>query len=42
MMGGPLKWYNIHPAKFPDEHQGRIHGAGSVWNNFLGKGKEGK
>ena len=39
MMGGPLKWYNIHPAKFPDEHQGGIHGAGSVWNNFFRKRK---
>ncbi|MBS2970798.1 hypothetical protein J9317_18820 [Metabacillus sp. KIGAM252] len=23
--GGPNKWYNIHPAKRPDEHQGGIH-----------------
>lgn len=23
--GGPNEWYNIHPAKRPDEHQGGIH-----------------
>jgi predicted ribonuclease toxin of YeeF-YezG toxin-antitoxin module len=22
---GPNEWWNIHPAKFPDEHQGGIH-----------------
>lgn len=27
--GGDNEWWNIHPAKFPDEHQGGIHGAGS-------------
>ena len=37
MMGGPLKWYNIHPAKFPNEHQAGIHGAGSVWGEFFRK-----
>ncbi|OXA93994.1 HNH endonuclease [Flavobacterium hercynium] len=26
---GPHEWWNMHPAKFPDEHQGGIHGAGS-------------
>ncbi|WP_180364859.1 RHS repeat-associated core domain-containing protein [Selenomonas sp. WCT3] len=38
--GGPFEWYNIHPAKYPNEHQGGIHGAGSIWNKFFrGKGK---
>jgi uncharacterized protein YukE len=27
--GGPHEWWNIHPAKFPDEHQAGIHGKGS-------------
>ena len=27
--GGDNEWWNMHPAKFPDEHQGGIHGAGS-------------
>ncbi|MCA6364927.1 MAG: hypothetical protein IM638_17985, partial [Bacteroidetes bacterium] len=27
--GGENEWWNIHPAKFPDEHQGGIHGVNS-------------
>ncbi|MBC1473900.1 hypothetical protein HB852_04675 [Listeria grandensis] len=27
--GGEHEWWNIHPAKFPNEHQAGIHGAGS-------------
>ena len=27
--GGEHEWWNIHPAKFPDEHQSGIHRAGS-------------
>jgi toxin YxiD len=27
--GEPHEWWNIHPAKNPDEHQGGIHGKGS-------------
>ncbi|EUJ25783.1 DNA binding protein [Listeria cornellensis FSL F6-0969] len=27
--GGEHEWWNMHPAKFPDEHQAGIHGAGS-------------
>ena len=23
--GGPNEWWNLHPAKFPDEHQSKIH-----------------
>ncbi|CAI6064816.1 hypothetical protein PAECIP112173_01937 [Paenibacillus sp. JJ-100] len=48
MSGGPLKWYNIHPARWPNEHQGGIHRKGGVWNTLFGKkgksttGKRGK
>lgn len=28
--GGPNEWWNIHPARFPDQHQGGIHRAGGV------------
>lgn len=28
-VGGEHEWWNMHPARFPDEHQGGIHGAGS-------------
>ena len=28
-IGGEHEWWNIHPARFPDEHQAGIHGAGS-------------
>ncbi|MBC2068871.1 T7SS effector LXG polymorphic toxin [Listeria booriae] len=27
--GGEHEWWNMHPAKFPDEHQAGIHGTGS-------------
>ncbi|NTE04378.1 hypothetical protein G6M26_06125 [Agrobacterium tumefaciens] len=27
--GGNHEWWNMHPAKFPDEHQAGIHGANS-------------
>ena len=27
--GGEHEWWNIHPAKFPNEHQAGIHGGGS-------------
>ncbi|MBC2244917.1 hypothetical protein HCB25_12620 [Listeria booriae] len=27
--GGEHEWWNMHPAKFPDEHQAGIHGAGA-------------
>ncbi|WP_149024324.1 HNH endonuclease [Listeria cornellensis] len=30
--GGEHEWWNIHPAKFPNEHQAGIHGAGSPGN----------
>ena len=28
--GGEHEWWNIHPARFPNEHQSGIHGAGSA------------
>src|SRR5690606_8968139 len=28
--GGPNQWWNLHPARFPDQHQGGIHRAGGV------------
>jgi hypothetical protein len=28
--GGPSEWWNIHPARFPTQHQGGIHRAGSA------------
>lgn len=34
-LGGPHTWWNIHPARFPDQHQGGIHGAGSPLRQLL-------
>ncbi|MGI8350475.1 hypothetical protein NiCM35_11955 [Niallia circulans] len=34
-IGGPHEWWNIHPAKFPDEHQAGIHGKGSPSNKLF-------
>ncbi len=34
-IGGPAEWWNIHPARFPDQHQGGIHGAGSPLRTLL-------
>jgi filamentous hemagglutinin len=34
-LDGPATWWNIHPAKFPDVHQGGIHGAGSPLSELL-------
>ncbi|KGL38301.1 hypothetical protein BMT55_02695 [Listeria newyorkensis] len=33
--GGEHEWWNIHPAKFPNEHQAGIHGAGSPGNELF-------
>ena len=33
--GGPLEWWNVHPARFPDQHQRIIHGKDSVINKIL-------
>ena len=38
--GGPLEWWNVHPARFPDQHQAGIHGKDSalrkIINNYGG------
>lgn len=34
--GGPNEWWNLHPAGFPDQHQGGIHAAGSIANAIFG------
>ncbi|WP_157754320.1 putative Ig domain-containing protein [Lysobacter capsici] len=34
--GGPNNWWNIHPARFPDQHQGGIHRAGSPGRDIFG------
>lgn len=33
--GGPAVWWNIHPARFPDEHQAGIHRSGSPCNDIF-------
>ncbi|MEQ6378646.1 hypothetical protein RZN25_17720 [Bacillaceae bacterium S4-13-56] len=33
---GKHEWWNIHPAKFPDEHQGGIHAPGSLGKKIFG------
>lgn len=33
--GGEHEWWNMHPAKFPNEHQAGIHGAGSPANTLF-------
>ncbi|TDL79289.1 transposase [Peribacillus frigoritolerans] len=38
--GGEHDWWNIHPAKFPNEHQAGIHGAGSPANTLFKGGKQ--
>ena len=35
--GGPLEWWNIHPAKWPNEHQGGIHRASGILDQILNK-----
>jgi hypothetical protein len=35
LVDGPLtEWWNIHPARYPDQHQGGIHGKGSPLNEL--------
>lgn len=34
-LDGPAVWWNIHPARFPDQHQGGIHGSGSPLRKLL-------
>ncbi|MEC0303038.1 ribonuclease YeeF family protein [Terribacillus saccharophilus] len=38
--GGEHEWWNIHPAKFPNEHQAGIHGAGSPASELFKGGKK--
>ena len=38
--GGEHEWWNIHPAKFPNEHQSGIHGAGSPANELFKGGNK--
>ena len=38
--GGELEWWIIHPAKFPNEHQSGIHGAGSPANELFEGGNK--
>lgn len=33
--GGPNIWWNMHPAAFPNEHQGGIHRKGSIGNELF-------
>ena len=33
--GGDNSWWNLLPAKFPSEHQGGIHGSGSLANDIF-------
>jgi hypothetical protein len=35
-VNGPREWWNIHPAKFPDEHQGGIHASESFNTKTFG------
>lgn len=37
--GGDHEWWNIHPAKFPNEYQAGIHGTGSRSNVLFKGGK---
>ncbi|WP_297135823.1 RHS repeat protein [uncultured Eubacterium sp.] len=36
--GGEYEWWNIHPAKFPNEHQSGIHGVVSPANKLFSGG----
>ena len=35
-VNGPNKWWNLHPASFPVEHQNLIHGAESMAKKIFG------
>ena len=34
--GSPHEWWNIHPAKHPDEHQEKIHRKGGFSDRIFG------
>lgn len=38
--GGEHEWWNMHPTKFPNEHQAGIHGTGSPANTLFKGGKK--
>jgi hypothetical protein len=33
--GGPHEWWNIHPARYPDIHQGMIHGKDGIVHELM-------
>ncbi|MCI0701130.1 MAG: hypothetical protein L0241_08605, partial [Planctomycetia bacterium] len=33
--GGPHEWWNIHPARYPDIHQGKIHGKEGIVRELM-------
>ena len=33
--GGEHEWWNIHPVRFPNEHQSGIHGTGAPANKLF-------
>lgn len=35
-VGGPNEWWNLHPARFPSEHQQGIHAAESLASKIFG------
>lgn len=35
--GGSNEWWNIHPARFPDQHQGGIHRTNSPASKIFKK-----
>ncbi len=35
--GGEHEWWNMHPAKYPDEHQGGIHAKDSISREIFKK-----
>ena len=35
--GGPNEWWNLHPAAHPLQHQGGIHGVGSMATKIFGR-----
>lgn len=36
-VGGPDEWWNLHPARFPDEHQKEIHAADKLARKIFGE-----
>lgn len=38
---GPNEWWNMHPASYPNQHQGGIHAPNSIACDLFGKMKKG-